>query len=99
MRLYYWLKNRVQMERMSILLVVVIIYLLMIFEFYSSQLVSKLTFYLRVLAMAPVNPGQIAYIGLFVLAALFFVWSTGIAVLSGLELVARLKAKKGNKKR
>ncbi|MDR3590239.1 MAG: hypothetical protein P4N41_11350 [Negativicutes bacterium] len=77
---------------------VIILYVIMMYDFYTAKLLDKVTFYLRVLWSAPPSAGQAAYIGMIVLAVLFFLWSTGIVVLCAVELVQRVKEKRAGKK-
>jgi hypothetical protein len=75
-------------------MVVVILYFIMMYQFYTGKLLDKLSFYLMVLSKAPLSTGQVSYIGMLVLAALFFLWSTSIVILCAVELVQRLREKR-----
>jgi hypothetical protein len=98
LRLYRWLRKRIKDEKQSILMVVVILYIIMIYEFYTGKLVDKLTFFLLVWSKAPLSVGQVAYIGMLVLAGLFFLWSSFIVVLCAVELTARVREKRTDNK-
>lgn len=95
MRLYRWLRKRIKDEKQSILLVVVILYIIMLYDFYTANLVDKLIRYLVILSKAPFSAGQAGYIVMVGLAIIFFLWSTGIVIMSAVELVQRVKNKKG----
>jgi hypothetical protein len=94
LRVYHWLKKRIRDEKQSIILVVVILYIVMIYDFYTGRLLDKLLFYLKVLGQAPLSMSQVTYIGMLVLAVLFFLWSTAIVVLCAVELVQRVMTKR-----
>jgi len=97
LRLYRWLRKRIKDEKQAILMLVVILYFVMIYDFYTGRLVDKLTYYLLALSKAPLSAGQVAYITMIVLAVLFFLWSSAIVILCAMELVARVREKRATK--
>jgi preprotein translocase subunit SecY len=98
LRILKWLRTRVQSEKPPVLSVVIILYLIMIYEFYSGKLVNMLLYYFMALIKSPMSPRHLAYIALFVLAILCFIWSSIIVVLCAIELADRLKGRRSAKK-
>jgi len=95
---FKWLRGRIKNERPAILSVVIVLYLVMIYQFYYTTIIAKLLRYFMLVLSGSITPNRISYIFMFLFAALFLLWSTIIVILSILELAGRFRERRITKR-